>query len=162
MKKNFAMAIFALLLIGSAFSQGKKYVIDLADTTNGKEVAIGKNPYGDNFQNVNPPTFTKFFAGKLPQPGDIVEVHFKFTSNVDIPALTMAVIDNSAAAKYWLAISNQYETVLDIMAGVPFEGVLEFKVENKPISDITVQMMYNDEIKSKIILQKSGVKTGVK
>ncbi len=162
MKKLFIAALFGALFMGSVFAQGKTFVIDLADTTNGKVVTIGKNPYGPNFQNVNPPTFTKYFSGNLPSPGDVVEVHFKFVSNVDIPGLTMAVIDNSEAAKWWLPISNQYESVNDIMANVPFEGVLQFKVAAKPVSAITVQMMYDDEIKSKLTLQKSGVKTGVK
>ena len=162
MKKLLTSAFISLLLIGSLFAQEKRYIIDLYDTTNGKEVTIKKNPYGNNFQNANPPTFTKYFAGNLPVPGDTIEVHFKFKSAVDIPALTMAVIDNSPLAKYWLAISNQYESVLDIKAGIPFEGVLVYKVNAKAISAITVQMMYNDEINNKITLLKSGARTSVK
>lgn len=162
MKKLLISAFISLLLMGSLFAQGKNYIIDLYDTTNGKEIIIKKNPYGNNFQNVNPPTFTKYFAGNLPVLGDTIEVHFKFKSSVDIPALTMAVIDNSALAKYWLAISNQYESVLDIKAGIPYEGVLVYKVDAKPISAITIQMMYNDDINSKITLLKSGARTSVK
>lgn len=157
MKKFILAALAGALLMGSLFAD--TYVIDLGDTTNGKVVSIVKNQYAPNYQNTNPPTFTKYFAGKLPQPGDIVEVHYKFTSNVDLPTLTMAVIDNSAAAKYWLEISKQYETVKGIKAGEPFEGSLVFKVVQTPKVEVTVQMIYDDKINSKITLQKAGVKT---
>ncbi|MBO7123877.1 MAG: hypothetical protein J6V90_11440 [Treponema sp.] len=162
MKKLFLMAFVAVLALASLSAEGKNYVIDLGDTTNGKVVSIGKNQYGPNYQNTNPPTFTKFFSGNMPTPGDTIEVHFKFVSNVDLPSLTMAVIDNSESAKYWLAISNQYESVSDIKANVPFEGVLTYKVVAKPVSAVTVQLMYDDPIRSKITLQKAGFKTGLK
>lgn len=162
MKKMFLAAALFVLSLPSFFAEGKSYVIDLNDTTNGKVVTIGKNKYGSNYQNVNPPTFTKFFAGDFPEPGDVIEVRYKFTSNMELPNLTMAVIDNSQAAKYWLPISNQYKTVKDIPAGKVYEGSLEFKVVAKPLAEITVQLMYDDKINSKISLQKAGGKTGRK
>lgn len=161
MKKIVLAAVIFALALGAVFAE-KTYIIDLADTTNGKVVSIGKNQYGPNYQNTNPPTFTKYFAGKLPQPGDLVEVHFKFTSNVDLPTLQMMVIDNSEAAKWWTPISTENQAVEDIKANVPFEGVLKFKVVNKPVSAVSVQLMYDDPIRSKITLQKSDAKTGIK
>ncbi|MBR5966505.1 MAG: hypothetical protein IK015_10365 [Treponema sp.] len=162
MKKLVLTAFISVLLLGSLFAQGKNYVIDLADTTNGKVVTISKNQYGPNYQNTNPPTFTKFFSGNLPQPGDTIEVHFKLVSNVDLPTLQMMVIDNSEAAKWWTPISNENQAVEDIKANVPFEGVLQFKVATKPVSAVSVQLMYDDPIRSKITLQKTSAKTGVK
>ena len=158
MKKMILAAFVGALLIGSLCAES--FVIDLGDTTNGKVVTIGKNPYGKNYQNTNPPTFTKYFAGNMPKPGDTIEVHFKFTSNKDLPALVMAVIDNSPAAKYWLQISDQYETVNNIKAKEPFKGSLSFKVAAQPIKEITVQLMYDDAIDSKITLTKTAFKTG--
>lgn len=161
--KKFALAAFAsVLLLGSLFAEGKTYVIDLGDTTNGKVVSIGKNQYGSNYQNTNPPTFTKFFSGNMPTPGDTIEVHFKFVSNVDLPTLQMMIIDNSESAKWWTPISNENQAVEGIKANVPFEGVLTYKVAAKPVSAVSVQLMYDDPIRSKITLQKAGFKTGLK
>ena len=160
MKKLILAALAGALLMGSLFAE--TFVIDLGDTTNGKVVTIGKNPYGKNYQNTNPPTFTKYFAGNLPKPGDTIEVHFKLTSSKDLPALVMAVIDNSPAAKYWLPISDQYEPVRGIKAKEPFEGSLTFKVVAQPKVEVTVQLMYDDRIDSKITLEKAGFKTGKK
>jgi len=162
MKKSLIIAFISFLLTASAFAEGKRYIIDLADTTNGQLVTIKKNPYSTNFQNVNPPTFTKFFEKRLPRPGDIVEVHYKLKSSADIPALTMAIVDNSPAAKYWLNISNQYESVNDIVAGVSVEGVLKYRVVAQAISEVTVQLMYDDEINSIITIQRAGVRTCIK
>lgn len=162
MKKLVLMSFIAVLSLASLFAEGKNYVIDLADTTNGKVVSIAKNQYGSNYQNTNPPTFTKFFAGNLPGPGDTIEVHFKLVSNVDLPTLQMMVIDNSEAAKWWTPISNENQAVEGIKANVPFEGVLTYKVVAKPVSAVSVQLMYDDPIRSKITLQKAGFKTGLK
>lgn len=160
MKRFILAALVGAMFLGSLCAE--TYVIDLADTTNGKTVTIGKNPYGKNYQNTNPPTFTKYFAGSLPKPGDTIEVHFKLTSNKDLPALVMAVIDNSPAAKYWLQISNQYEAVKNIKANEMIEGEFLYKVVAEPKKDVTVQLMYDDAIDSKITLTKTAFKTGKK
>lgn len=162
MKKFLMTALVALAVVTSAFAQAKTYVIDLADTTNGLTVIIGKNPYGPNYQNSNPPTFNKYFSKDWPQPGDIVEVHYKFTSNTDIPGLKLMLIDPTEAAKYWTQLSNQQEVIEDIKAGQTYEGVLVFKVTTAPIAGLSVQLMYDDTINSKIKLEKTGVKTGRK
>ncbi|MCR5253091.1 MAG: hypothetical protein K6C98_05180 [Treponema sp.] len=49
MKKIFLVTAFFALFAGSVFAQGKNFVIDLGDTTNGKTVEIVKNPYGTNY-----------------------------------------------------------------------------------------------------------------
>ncbi len=162
MKKIFLAVLLTAFAVVAVSAQSKTYVIDLGDSTSGKTISIVKNPYGPNYQNSNPATFTKYFAGDMPSPGDIIEVHYKFTSNVDLPALTMAVIDNSESAKWWLAISDQYESIENIKAGEVVEGVIVYKVVAKPVAAVTVQMMYDDKIVSKITLQKAGFKTGKK
>lgn len=162
MKKFLMTALVALAVVTSAFAQAKTYVIDLADTTNGPTVMIGKNPYGPNYQNSNPPTFNKYFSKDWPQPGDIVEVHYKFTSNVDIPGLAFMLIDPTEAAKWWTQLSDQTEVVENIKAGQVVEGVMVFKVSTKPVAGLSVQLMYDDKINSKIKLEKTGVKTGRK
>lgn len=162
MKKFILSVLITAMTAVAAFAQGKTYVIDLGDSETGKTVSIVKNQYAPNYQNEVPPTFTKFFAGSMPLPGDTIEVHYKFTANVDIPCLIMAVIDNSEAAKYWLEISKQYEPISNIKAGQVVEGVIVYKVVAKPIQAVTVQMLYDSEIVSKITLQKAGVKTGRK
>ena len=63
MKRFILAALVGAMFLGSLCAE--TYVIDLADTTNGKTVTIGKNPYGKNYQNTNPPTFTKYFAGSF-------------------------------------------------------------------------------------------------
>lgn len=160
MKKMFLTAFIAILALASLSAEGKRFVIDLGDSTTGKVVNISKNQYGTNYQNTNPPVFTKYFNGNMPTPGDVIELHYKLTSNVDLPALTLAIIDNSEAANWWLPISNQFESINDLKAGVPVEGVFQYKVVAAPVSAVSVQMMYDDEIKSKITIQKAGVKTG--
>lgn len=162
MKKFLMTALVALAVVTSAFAQAKTYVIDLADTTNGTTVSISKNPYGPNYQNSNPPTFNKYFSKDWPQPGDIVEVHYKFTSNVDIPGLAFMLIDPTEAAKWWTQLSDQTEVVENIKAGQVVEGVMVFKVTTAPIAGLSVQLMYDDKINSKIKLEKTGVKTGRK
>ena len=162
MKKIIIAALLTAFAACGVFAQAKTYVIDLGDSVTGKTVSIVKNQYGPNHQNATPPTFTKFFAGDMPKPGDVVEVHYKLTSNKDLPALTFALIDNSESAKWWLEISNQYEVIETIKADQVVEGVIVFKVVASPIAAVTVQMMYDDKIVSKITLQKAGVKTGKK
>ncbi|MBP5402717.1 MAG: hypothetical protein J6Y36_06120 [Treponema sp.] len=162
MKKFAIAALLTAFAAVAVFAQSKTYVIDLGDSTTGKTVSIVKNQYGPNHQNAVPPTFTKFFEADMPKPGDIVEVHYKLTSNKDLPALTFALIDNSESAKWWLEISNQYETIDPIKADQVVEGVIKFKVIATPVAAVTVQLMYDDKIVSKITLQKAGVKTGKK
>ncbi len=162
MKKIFLAVLLTAFAAVAVSAQSKTYVIDLGDSTSRKTISIVKNQYVPNYQNSIPATFTIYFAGDMPSPGDIIEVHYKFTSNVDLPALTMAVIDNSESAKWWLAISDQYESIENIKAGEVVEGVIVYKVVAKPVAAVTVQMMYDDKIVSKITLQKAGVKTGRK
>lgn len=155
-------ALVALAVATTAFAQAKTYVIDLGDTTNGTTVSIGKNPYGTNYQNVNPPMFTKFFKGDLPQVGDIVEVHYKFSSNVDIPYLQIGLIDPSEAAKWWTELGDDYAKIENIPANTEMEGVIVFKIVKKPVQAISVQFMYDDKINSKLTIKKAGFKTGRK
>jgi hypothetical protein len=162
MKKLFLMVAVSALFLGSLFADAKTYVIDLGDTSNGKVVKISKNQYGPNYQNENPPVFTNFFVKDMPNPGDTIEVHYKLTSNVDLPYLAMMVIDNSQAAKWWTPISDQQEKIKDIKAGTKLEGVLTYKVVATPVAAVSVQLMYDDKINSKITLEKAGVKTGRK
>lgn len=161
MKKLFLVTLISAVLTAAVFAEPKTYVIDLGDS-NIKTIEVKKNPYGDNYQNVAPAVFTNFFKNSMPVPGDTIEVHYKFTSDVDIPGLTLAVIDNSPKANYWLEISSQYQTISDITAGEVVEGVFVYKVNAKPLVDVTVQFLYNDKIDSKLKLQKAGVKTGKK
>lgn len=161
MKKLFLITLISAVLTAAVFAEPKTYAIDLGDS-NIKKIEIVKNPYGVNHQCKAPAVFTNFFKNDIPSPGDTIELHYKFKSNVDIPGLVMAIIDNSEKANYWLPISNQYETIANITAGTVYEGVLIYKVVAKPVVDITVQLMYDDEINSIITLQKAGVKTGRK
>lgn len=162
MKKLFLMVVVSALVLGSVFAEAKSFVIDLGDTSNGKVVKISKNQYGPNYQNENPPIFTSFFTKEMPNPGDTIEVHYKFTSNVDLPYLAMMVIDNSQAAKWWTPISDQQEQIKNIKAGTKVEGVLTYKVVATPVAAVSVQLMYDDKINSKITLEKAGFKTGRK
>lgn len=162
MKKFLMTALIAIAVAGAAFAQAKTYVIDLGASQSGTSVRIEKNQYGPNYQNTNPPKFSKYFTGDFPEPGDIVEVHYKITANKDLPALTMALIDNSPSEKYWGEISKQYETIKDLKKDVPVEGVIVFKVVHKPTVEVTVQLMYDDPIVSTLKLEKTGVKTGRK
>ena len=141
MKKVFLITLISTLLAAAVFAEPKNLVIDLGDS-NVKTIEIKKNPYGENYQNVAPAVFTNYFKNNMPAPGDTVEVHYKFTSDVDIPGLTIAVIDNSPKANYWLEISKDYMTLSDIKAGVVNEGVLVYKVVAKPLVEVTVQFLY--------------------
>lgn len=160
MKKILMMALVALAVCGASFA--KTFVIDVADSTNGTVISIKKNPYAPGHQNEKPADVTPYFANIQPVPGDTIEVHYNFTSNVDLEWLTMAVIDNCEAAKWWGEISNEYKGVGDIKAGVPCSGVITYKVTKKPIKNVTVMFMYDKAIDSVLKLSKSGVKTGLK
>lgn len=157
MKKIFMVALAALTLCGSIFA--KTFVIDLGDSKNGSTISIVKNPYAPNYQCELPADFTAFFAGNMPQPGDKIEVHYNFTSNVDIEWLNIVVIDNSEAAKYWLEISD-YKGISNIKAGAPNVGVIEYKVVKKPIKNLTVMFSYDKALNAKLTLAKAGAKTG--
>ena len=161
MKKLFLVTLISALLTAAVFAEPKTYVIDLGDSDI-KTIEVTKNPYGTNYQNVAPAVFTKYFKNSMPVSGDTIEVHYKLTSDVDLPALTLAVIDNSQKANYWLEISSQYQTITGIKAGEVAQGVFVYKVKAKPIVDVTVQFLYDDKIDSKLSLQKVGVKTGKK
>ena len=153
--------MISAVLTAAVFAEPKTLVIDLGDS-NVKTIEITKNPYGTNYQNVAPAVFTNYFKNSMPAPGDTIELHYKFTSDVDIPGLTVAVIDNSPKANYWLEISGDYQTISGIKAGEVVEGVFVYKVKAKPVVEVTVQFLYDDQIDSKLTLQKAGVKTGKK
>ncbi|MBQ0002783.1 MAG: hypothetical protein KBT21_04540 [Treponema sp.] len=162
MKKILMAALITITAAFAAFAQAKTYVIDLGSSQSGPSVRIEKNQYGPNYQNTNAPKFTKYFAGDFPEPGDIIEVHYKITPNIDLASLTIAIIDNSPSEKYWGEISKQYETITDLKKDVPSEGVIVFKVVHKPTVEITVQLMYDEPVISTLKLEKTGVKTGRK
>ena len=161
MKKLFLVTLISALFTVAAVAAPKTLVIDLGDSEV-KTIEIVKNPYGVNYQNKTPAVFTKYFKNNMPVPGDTIEVHYNFTSDVNIPGLVMAVIDNSPEANYWLEISKEYKTLVNIKAGVPNKGVLVYKVVAKPVSEVTVEFLYDDKIDSKLTLQKAGVTTGKK
>ncbi len=99
--------MLSTLLTAAVLKAPKTLVIDLGDS-NIKTIEIVKNPYGSNYQNKAPAVFTKFYKDNMPAPGDTVEVHYKFTSDVDIPGLTVAVIDNSEKAKPVVDVTVQF------------------------------------------------------
>ena len=60
----------------------------------------------------------------------LFQVFYKFKSDVDIPALTIVVVDNSQAANWWLAISDRYESIRGIKAGALVEGSIKYLKRN--------------------------------
>lgn len=157
MKKFLMMALVALTLCGSIFA--KTYVIDLGDSKNGSTISIVKNPYAPNYQCELPADFTPYFAGITLAPGDKIEVHYNFTSNVDIEWMNIVIVDNSEKAKYWLELSD-WKGLGNIKAGQPNKGVIEYKVVKKPIQNVTVMFSYDKALNAKLTLAKAGQKTG--
>lgn len=161
MKKFLIAAVIALSFIGAAFAK-TTYQIDLADSNNGTVVKITKDPYASDYKSIPPVDVTSYFQGNMPQPGDEIEVYYNFTCDNDIDWMTVCIIDDSEAAKWWTEISNQYLGIQGIKKGQPVKGMLSFKVSKKPVQNITVKLIYSNTVDSTVVLSRSGVKTGKK
>ena len=60
--------------------------------------------------------------------GDTVKIHFEGVSDIDIPSLKMNLVDNTAAAGYWLTLGNETVVGENIVAGEDFEFDVEYTV----------------------------------
>lgn len=160
MKKIFMLALIALSVAGTAFA--KTYVVDIADSVNGKSVPIKKDPYATDYKVIPPVDVTSYFAGVKFQPGDTIEIYYNFVSSQNINRLGIIAIDNSEVANYWTVIAGDYTQSIDnIKAGVPIKGIISLTVVQAPKQNITIQLMSNDKVEGTITLTKtSGVKTG--
>lgn len=159
MKKLLAAALVALSLVGSVFAQ-KTIVLDMAESSMGAAIEIKKNQYGTDYQSVNHGDFSQQLKGGMPEPGDIVQVHYKFTADKDLESLGWALIDTSAAANYWLPLFDaDYPQVENIVKGQVYEGVVEFVITAAPKAKLCVVLNYNQAVSSKLTFQKTGVAT---
>lgn len=162
MKKIIAGAIAAFTLLSATFAaHPMTYVIDLGENENGKVVACPKNQYADNYQSNPNPSFTKQLKPDLPKAGDTIEVHYKFTSDVDLSVLTINITDTSAQAGYWLNITGKDTTDLpplakDIKAGQTVEGVWSVVLEKDCLAKIELPLMYDDPDIVKMGYAKNG------
>lgn len=157
MKKFLMMALVALTVCGASFA--KTFVIDIADSTNGKAVTVTKDPYATDYKATPVVDVTSYFSTK-PQKGDTIEVYYNITSDTDIKWLTMIVIDTSEKAKWWGEITNDYNQGISLKKGQAAQGVLKFKVNKAPVEKICVILMTNEPGDKKLTLAKSGVRTG--
>lgn len=162
MKKIIVGAIAAFTLLSATVAaHPMTYVIDLAENENGKTVAIPKNQWADNYQSTPNLSFTKQLKPDLPKAGDTIEVHYKFTSDVDLSVLTINVTDTSAQANYWLNLTGKDTQDLpplakDIKAGQTVEGVWSVVLEKDCLAKIECPLMYDDPNLVKMGYAKNG------
>ena len=98
MKKLLVVAMAAMTLVSASFA--KTIVLDMAESANGPVAQIEKNQYADNYQctSLTQADFSKQLKGGLPEVGDIVQIHYKFTADVDLDTVDFYLVDTSAAA----------------------------------------------------------------
>ncbi len=176
MKKIIVSAVAALAFVGSVFAaHPMTYVLDLAENENGKNIECPKNNYAENYQSNPLPSFKTQLKGDLPKAGDTIELHYKLTSNVDLPVISINVIDASAKANYWTVITGENTEDLpplltDVKAGETYEGVWSYVLKKDALGDVSVCLMYDDPaligkgygkagVPSKITLETTGVTT---
>lgn len=176
MKKIIASAVAALAFVGSVFAaHPMTYVLDLAESENGKTIECPKNQYGDNYQSNPCPSFKTQLKGDWPKAGDTIELHYKLTSNVDLPVISINITDTSAKANYWTNLTGENNEDLpplltDVKAGQTYEGVWTYVLKKDALGDVSVPLMYDDPAltkkgygkagtASKITLETTGVTT---
>lgn len=148
MKKLLSFAILSIALVGAVFAQHPRtYVLELSDAA--KSIELPKNQYADNYQSNPNVDCTEYWKGDLPKAGDTIEVHYKFTSDIDIPALSANIVDTSPKANYWTTLTGKdnHELPLfqkDVKAGQTYEGVWSVTLAKDTLAKITVVLMYDD------------------
>lgn len=161
MKKLLAVAMAAMTLVSASFA--KTIVLDMAESAQGPVAQIEKNQYADNYQctSLTQADFSKQLKGGLPEVGDIVQIHYKFTSDVDLDTVDFYLVDTSAAASYWtlLFAEDNKVSVPGVVKGQVYEGVAEFEVTTAAKSKVMCVIQYDQLQKSKITFQKTGVQT---
>ncbi len=138
MKKNlkvFALALSAAaILFSSCASSGgskgdagfnpvhpREYTLDLSDSKTGTSIDVVFNEYGPNYQSQFPADFTKNVRKDKPKAGDTVHVYYKLSTNIDVGAMRISLIDPTV--NYWLELAPDAAIILtDIKAGEIYEG----------------------------------------
>jgi len=161
MKKLLAAVVAAMTLVSASFAAN--FVLDMAESANGAVAKIEKNQYADNYQAISTTQadFSQQLKGGLPQVGDTIQVHYKFTSNADLDSLDFYLVDTSAAANYWTTLvgPEDFVQVEGVTAGQVYEGVVEFTVTTAPKAKVMVVLQYDQYQKSVITFEKTGVET---
>lgn len=123
----------------------RTYVVDLADSTEGKKVALAFNQYGPNYQSTPNLSFTSFIKADKPQAGDTVILNYKFTSDIDLPVILLGLVDGSAKANYWLNLLDPSVFVLaeDVKAGQVIEGSKEVVLTKSVLGDFQAYIQYD-------------------
>ncbi len=122
-----------------AMPHPRSYEVDPIDSLNSLELTY--NQYGPNYQAFVPDLWKLLKADK-PQAGDTVTIKMKVTSNIDLPALTYFLIDNSPAANYWTNISED-KVILDMKAGVPVEVTETFTLTTSTLGGFQIIFAYD-------------------
>lgn len=125
----------------------RTYVVDLADSTEGKNVELAYNQYGPNYQSTPNLDFTKFIKTNKPQAGDTIIVNYKFTVDKDLPVILIGLVDGSAKANYWLNLLDPSTVVLaeDIKAGEVVEGSFECVLAQSVLGAFQAYIQYDSD-----------------
>lgn len=123
----------------------RAYVVDLADSTEGRTVALNYNEYGPNYQSSPNLKFTKFIKADKPQAGDTVTIHWSFTSDKDLPVILLGLVDGSPKANYWTNLLDPSVFVLaeDVKAGEVVSGSKEVVLSANVLGDFQAYIQYD-------------------
>ena len=114
MKKTILASALALAMCGilsaAEITHPMEYTLDLADGGLTEFKFVDNSQYGtkgvSTRQDNTPPDWSGLVKPNKPKKGDTVRVTGKLTFDMDIDNLYVNLVDNSAAANYWLRLSK--------------------------------------------------------
>lgn len=160
MKKSLIASVVALasavmLFVGCASSGAKasdapvsvhprEYTLGLSDSKTGPVIPVVFNEYGPNYQSNPAMDYTKNIRKDKPKAGDTIHVNYKFTTDLDISALRISLIDPTV--NYWLELAPDGAIILyDIKAGETVEGSEDIVLTADVKGEFKVYLAYDNE-----------------
>ena len=123
---------------GPSIPHPRSYVVDPYD--GGETLALPFNSYGPNYQGTI--DLWKYLKKDKPLAGDTIQLRGKVTSDVDIPNVVYYLVDNSAAANYWTAISGD-NYILDMKAGQAYDINVDVVLDKDTKGSFVVVFAYD-------------------
>lgn len=98
----------------------REYTLDLSDSNTGATINVVYNQYGPNYQSAPAIDYTKRIRKDKPKADDTIHVYYKFSTDIDIPAVRISLI--APTVNYWLELAaDSAINVYDIKAGEIYE-----------------------------------------
>ncbi|MCR4954202.1 MAG: hypothetical protein K6A43_09025 [Treponema sp.] len=121
----------------------RDYVLDLSDSITGTTINVVYNQYGPNYQSDPAIDYTKRVRKDKPKAGDTIQVYYKFSTDIDIPAVRISLIDPTV--NYWLELAADDAIMLEnIKAGEIVEGSKDIVLTNSVSGEFKVYIAYDN------------------